>query len=770
MDFPDQVFWRQQHDFAPKYTHTIRGSSLQRESTRDFSTTNTKFREQEERIREEPDLRPGQSTTNYLEGEQQLIFDGVFIVIKGGREDRCSNEEIILVPHLYTREILRRKLLRVEFSKMWCGMHMNKSVTERRRYACPWSFTCDKQQQSAPKMFAQVWVNQSAGFFQVLSIQQHALGRFVGLEVRPNDDESTMEEWLSGKRHRDELEAEKHCREELKVKSAHSGGSKERLTGGERWGTTRVRAKARRIHAGLGTRRYPHDRASAAVYARQRERGMGGRRHRVRAQGSGKGKGGAARGSTSPRAGVSVRTDRVRRRAAHVGMRSAPMTSGRVSRQRKLIAARSNDKSRGGISPRSGGGGEGGYPAKKISHHFREDNDGRREAHVADRVLRNARSARQCRRCCRDLRRRWCFRGAGDVRDGGGVDEAGVGDGAAEGGGIGDAFGTATFRTANLMSRNFNSLSITTSDELIQTNGEVLSMGTGNSGHPSFRERWLKSGLATFSPGHDELNFQYLSNRACAIFGSNYSLRARKNLQSHKDVLKPDTQSFIVLHHRCATSILLETMEYTVDSDVFDYNWLALSTNVINACAGKKLLLGYAWTMAVLGIVQLVIRLVDTVLIARGVEILVKQDSVTSQPKLAKLALLSRSLDTAQTVILAGNNLPPPGQLTVIAMVLESGAAYFVVSVLLAIFDSDSSGITFNVLESIAIHIVNIAATLIIVRVGLGQNIQDTGKTHPAEEARNTRLQPRAEFSAHQTRSPIPPVLDIKASEDSLTA
>ncbi|KAJ7737361.1 hypothetical protein B0H16DRAFT_1466284 [Mycena metata] len=243
MDFPDQVFWRQQHDFAPKYTHTIRGSSLQRESTRDFSTTNTKFREQEERIREEPDLRPGQSTTNYLEGEQQLIFDGVFIVIKGGREDRCSNEEIILVPHLYTREILRRKLLRVEFSKMWCGMHMNKSVTERRRYACPWSFTCDKQQQSAPKMFAQVWVNQSAGFFQVLSIQQHALGRFVGLEVRPNDDESTAfdlvelcrrvcrwEEWLSGKRHRDELEAEKHCREELKVKSAHSGGSKERLT------------------------------------------------------------------------------------------------------------------------------------------------------------------------------------------------------------------------------------------------------------------------------------------------------------------------------------------------------------------------------------------------------------------------------------------------------------------------------------------------------------------------------------------------------------
>lgn len=111
---------------------------------------------------------------------------------------------------------------------------------------------------------------------------------------------------------------------------------------------------------------------------------------------------------------------------------------------------------------------------------------------------------------------------------------------------------------------------------------------------------------------------------------------------------------------------------------------------------------------------------------------------------------------------------------------------YFVVLVLLAIFATDPSGATFDILESIAMHTVvsittssifplqptqclqNIAPTLIIVRVGLGQNIQDTGKTHPAEEARNTPPQPRTDFSAHRPRSPTPPVFDIKASEDAL--
>ncbi|KAJ7738416.1 hypothetical protein B0H16DRAFT_1694880 [Mycena metata] len=326
-------------------------------------------------------------------------------------------------------------------------------------------------------------------------------------------------------------------------------------------------------------------------------------------------------------------------------------------------------------------------------------------------------------------------------------------------------------------------------------------------------------------------------------------------------------------------------MNYTVSSRSFDYNWSILSLDVVNACvraflmnpvmitaegllrsnlcsmaegvyvvlfilavytlarrqsAGKKLLLGYTWTMAVFGTVQLVLCLVQASINARFVEVLVKQDvagNLTSEPELARLVLLDRSLNTAQQIIFAGNNLVTdsllvyrcfviwgsdwrpvifPGVLmvctfvtgcvnsvmlvvpaslvhlpyifaaltnlvlvaliggriwwirqdarviarnemwkrygTVIAMILESGAVYCVVSVLLAILANDFSGIAFNILQSIARHTVNIVPTLIIVRVGLGQNIQDIGKTHPAEEARNTPPQPRPDFSAHRTR------------------
>ncbi|KAJ7711478.1 hypothetical protein B0H16DRAFT_598993 [Mycena metata] len=105
---------------------------------------------------------------------------------------------------------------------------------------------------------------------------------------------------------------------------------------------------------------------------------------------------------------------------------------------------------------------------------------------------------------------------------------------------------------------------------------------------------------------------------------------------------------------------------------------------------------------------------------------------------------------------------------TVIAMILESGAVYFLVLVLLAIFASDSSGTAFNVLQSIAMHAVNIAPTLIIVRVGLGQNIQDTGKATPVNEAGNMCTQPREEFSVYRMGPPIPHMLDIKASDDDI--
>ncbi|KAJ7738423.1 hypothetical protein B0H16DRAFT_1891426, partial [Mycena metata] len=284
-------------------------------------------------------------------------------------------------------------------------------------------------------------------------------------------------------------------------------------------------------------------------------------------------------------------------------------------------------------------------------------------------------------------------------------------------------------------------------------------------------------------------------------------------------------------------------MSYIVDSDLFDDNWSDFSSDVVNACvelvlygvyivlfilavytlarrqsAGKKLLLGYTWTMAVLGTLQLVLCLVELWIAARFVGVLVKQDvagNLTSEPELTRLALLGRSLDAAQLVIFAGNNLTTDSLLlyrcfviwgsdwrpvvlpavlmactfvaacvdalvtvpvtlfhvpyilaaltnlvlvgliggriwwirqdarllagselrkrydTAIAMVIESGAVYFGVLVLLAIFATDLSGITCDILQSIAMHTVNIAPTLIIVRVGLGQNIQDTGKISP---------------------------------------
>ncbi|KAJ7741394.1 hypothetical protein B0H16DRAFT_1890570 [Mycena metata] len=290
------------------------------------------------------------------------------------------------------------------------------------------------------------------------------------------------------------------------------------------------------------------------------------------------------------------------------------------------------------------------------------------------------------------------------------------------------------------------------------------------------------------------------------------------------------------------------TINYIVDSSSFDSKWWALSARIIDACVqlmlygiyvvlfvlaiytlssrkstGKKLLLGYTWIMAIFGTVQLVLCLVELWIGARCVEVDVT-GNFTSQPELAKLGPLSWSLNTAQEMIFAGNNLVTdtlllyrcfviwgsawrpmvfPGVLmactfvagcvnnlvgvpaamfrlpyifaaltnlvlvafiggriwcirqdarlvagdelrkqydTVIAMILESGAVYLVVSLLLAVFQS---GMAFSILQSIAAHMVNIVPTLIIVRVGLGHNIQGTGKTSPVKAARNTRAAPR---------------------------
>ncbi|KAJ7016865.1 hypothetical protein C8F04DRAFT_1158980 [Mycena alexandri] len=287
-------------------------------------------------------------------------------------------------------------------------------------------------------------------------------------------------------------------------------------------------------------------------------------------------------------------------------------------------------------------------------------------------------------------------------------------------------------------------------------------------------------------------------------------------------------------------------MKDVVTSDLFDFDYsssvinvslqlvlygiyivlfiLAIYTLARRKSAGKKLLLGYTWTMAFFGTVQLVFCLIQVMIGARFVEVLLKQDvtrNSPSQPELTKLAPLSRSLNTARQMVFAGNNLVTdtlllyrcfviwnsdwrpvvlPGVLmactfalgcasaligpvpsfvpyvvaaftnfivvgliagriwwirrdtrvvggnglrkrynTAIEMILESGVLYLVVAVLLAIFSQ--SEIAINILQPIAIHIVNIAPTLIVVRVGLGHNIQDTGETKSVNEARSTHPQ-----------------------------
>ncbi|KAJ7711470.1 hypothetical protein B0H16DRAFT_1628241 [Mycena metata] len=125
------------------------------------------------------------------------------------------------------------------------------------------------------------------------------------------------------------------------------------------------------------------------------------------------------------------------------------------------------------------------------------------------------------------------------------------------------------------------------------------------------------------------------------------------------------------------------TMNYTVNSSSFDSGWSALSTSVIDVCVqlvlygiylvlfilaihtltrrksgGKKLLLGYTWTMIVFGTVQLVVCLVQAAINVRCVEVLVKQDvagNLTSQPELARLALLDKALTIAQFMVFAVN-------------------------------------------------------------------------------------------------------------------
>ncbi|KAJ7206402.1 hypothetical protein GGX14DRAFT_543824 [Mycena pura] len=63
-----------------------------------------------------------------------------------------------------------------------------------------------------------------------------------------------------------------------------------------------------------------------------------------------------------------------------------------------------------------------------------------------------------------------------------------------------------------------------------------------------------------------------------------------------------------------------------------------------------------------------------------------------------------------------------------IALVLESGALYCIWAILLVVLFGDDSGTSawFNIISSTASQMVNIVPTLIVVRVGLGHNVQDS--------------------------------------------
>ncbi|KAJ7017885.1 Alpha/Beta hydrolase protein [Mycena alexandri] len=196
--------------------------------------------------------------------------------------------------------------------------------------------------------------------------------------------------------------------------------------------------------------------------------------------------------------------------------------------------------------------------------------------------------------------------------------------------------------------------------------------------------------------------------------------------------------------------------------------------------AAKKLMLGYTWVMGICGTAQLLLCLVQTVLVVSFAEVLVQRDSASSKiistPELlpANFAAVSSSLTTTQGVIFTLNNLVtdsllvsplPPRELPLTELQLYRcfviwgsrwlpvvlpgilvtctfrcvNAIIAVPSVALLrlpyIFAALTSfvlvalivhGIAFSVLRAIASHLINIAPTLIIVRVGLGHNIQDT--------------------------------------------
>ncbi|KAJ7152539.1 hypothetical protein C8R46DRAFT_1121467 [Mycena filopes] len=94
---------------------------------------------------------------------------------------------------------------------------------------------------------------------------------------------------------------------------------------------------------------------------------------------------------------------------------------------------------------------------------------------------------------------------------------------------------------------------------------------------------------------------------------------------------------------------------------------------------------------------------------------------------------------------------------TVMAMILESGALYFIPAVLvIALYPWD---VPFEVMEGVGTYLINIIPTLIVVRVGLGRSIQDAVDrpiAHPTCERVHARLPVRGGEAPS-----MPPILGI---------
>ncbi|KAJ7160151.1 hypothetical protein C8R46DRAFT_1038461 [Mycena filopes] len=236
-------------------------------------------------------------------------------------------------------------------------------------------------------------------------------------------------------------------------------------------------------------------------------------------------------------------------------------------------------------------------------------------------------------------------------------------------------------------------------------------------------------------------------------------------------------------------------MEYVVDTRLFDYNWTELDCVGIHHCQsrciylmlftlaihtlarrkkpGKRLLLAYTWTMAGFGTIQLVLYLVTTTISARFVEILVKQHVTRSNlnSELSKLVLASQSLFLAQSFVFAVNNFVTD---TLLVECPSSWGYIVYTSSVVPLLRDMGIAMATNLLacHSDGMHCrysQNIVPTLIIVRVGLGQNTREKASTRPVEPSILPSSGSAPVYRFPRVTASLDDILDIKPSEGTRT-